>query len=126
MKLKAGDLIIAGLVLALALFIALSFTEGRADSLTAVVLQNGGVVRRITLSELNQTIEFNLGGEHDNRIRAERGKIRFIESSCPDLICVQTGWLTKPGQVAACLPNGTLIKLEGSAKDNNEVDIYLR
>lgn len=126
MKLKIGDYIITGIVLVSAFVIALSFTERRSDMLIAVVLQDGRIVQQINLSEIDQPLEFSLDDEYHNLVRVERGKIRFVETTCPDHTCVRTGWLTKPGQVAACLPNGTLIKIEGSIRDNNEVDIYLR
>lgn len=123
MKLKIGDFVITGIVLAAALFIALTFTGKANDSMIAVVTKDGEVIKRITLSELSQPLEFEVTGKYHNFIRAERGRIRFAEADCPDDVCVQTGWLTKPGQVAACLPNGVLIKLEGST---GEVDTYLR
>lgn len=122
MKLKIGDFVITGIVLAAALFIALSFTGEAKGSLIAVVTKDGQVIKRINLSELGQPIEFEVSGKYHNRIRAERGRIHFVEADCPDDICVQTGWLGKAGQVAACLPNGVLIKLEGSAGD---IDTYL-
>ncbi|NTV90004.1 MAG: NusG domain II-containing protein, partial [Clostridiales bacterium] len=41
-------------------------------------------------------------------------------STCRDRICVGTGWLTKPGQSAVCLPNRVVVKIIGS---NQEYDI---
>lgn len=123
MKLKIGDFVITGLVLLIAFLTVFSLTVRGTNNLTAVITQNGQVIKEINLSELSSPLEFAIDGKYHNSIRAEQGKIRFVESSCPDDICVQTGWLTKPGQVATCLPNGVLIKIEGS---NAEVDIYLR
>lgn len=125
MKLKIGDFVIIGLVLIVASFFALSFTGNRANKYQAVILQDGRVVKRITLSQLNQPVEFNIAGKYNNLIRAEGGRIRFVEANCPDQTCVRTGWLTKPGQVGACLPNGVLIKIESSKPENEEIDIYL-
>jgi hypothetical protein len=39
------------------------------------------------------------------------GSIRFIQSDCPDKICVRTGRLYLAGQSAACLPNGIIVKI---------------
>lgn len=41
----------------------------------------------------------------------EDGSICFEESDCPDKICIKTGKISKPGQFAACLPNGLLLKI---------------
>lgn len=122
MKLKIGDFVITGIVLVVALFISLSFTGEAKGQMTAVVTKDGQIIKRISISELSEPLEFAVDGNYHNQIRVERGKIRFSDANCPDYICVKTGWLTKPGQVSACLPNGVLIKLEGST---GEVDTYL-
>ena len=45
-------------------------------------------------------------------IRVSNGRIRFEQSGCPDQICVNTGWLSKNGQSAACLPAGIAVRVE--------------
>lgn len=35
--------------------------------------------------------------------------IRFLESNCPDKICVHTGFLKNDLDVASCLPNRTIL-----------------
>lgn len=35
------------------------------------------------------------------------GRIRFIDVTCPDHLCEQTGWCQNPGDRAVCLPNRT-------------------
>lgn len=42
-------------------------------------------------------------------IRLENGRACFLYSDCPDKICINTGWLEKNGDYAACLPNGIAI-----------------
>ena len=57
----------------------------------------------------------------DKTVSLENGVvIRFdgmnacIESSdCPDHTCVNNGWLTQSGQSSICLPNRTVLKLDG-------------
>ena len=39
------------------------------------------------------------------------GSISFIESDCPDKICVNSGRLKTPGETAACIPNLLLVKI---------------
>jgi len=125
MKLKLGDFVITGIILAAALGIAFMAAGADHSSYTAVIIQNGQVIKKITLSELNQPLEYIISGKYENKIRAERGRICFEHADCPDQVCVQTGWLTKSGQVAACLPNGVLIKIESTRDAGDEVDIYL-
>jgi hypothetical protein len=54
-----------------------------------------------------------VGGKYKETILVEKGRIRFEEANCPDLVCVRTGWLSRQGDIAVCLPNRTIIKIEG-------------
>ena len=57
-------------------------------------------------------------------LRVEGGRIRFEESGCPDKVCVHTGWLSRSGQTAACLPAGVILRIEGGADAGTDgVDI---
>jgi len=50
------------------------------------------------------------------------GSIEFVESDCPDKICVKSGKLNSVGESAACLPNGIVVKIV-SKKGNNDNDV---
>ena len=51
-------------------------------------------------------------------IEAADGRIRFYSSGCPDQICVHSGWLSREGQSAACIPAGIALKItDGSGGD---------
>ena len=39
--------------------------------------------------------------------------IRFISSPCPDKLCVKHGWVNDEMDLAACLPNGLVVTVEG-------------
>lgn len=39
------------------------------------------------------------------------GSIAFDHSDCPDQICVKTGKLRRPGQIAACLVNDVYVRI---------------
>lgn len=60
----------------------------------------------------------NISGVHKATIVAEKNRICFLESDCPDKICVKTGWLSQPGEIAVCLPNKIIIKLEQDKNQN--------
>lgn len=48
-------------------------------------------------------------------IEINNRRARFVTSDCPDKVCVNTGWLTSPGQSAVCLPNRLSITIEGES-----------
>lgn len=50
-------------------------------------------------------------------LQVKDGRVRFLQSGCPDKVCVHTGWLSQAGQTAACLPAGILLRVEGVEED---------
>ena len=66
-----------------------------------------------------QTIDLTRAKDQEFSIREETGRpitfqikdhaIRFLESDCPDQICVNTGFIQNDLEVACCLPNQTLL-----------------
>ena len=42
------------------------------------------------------------------------GGVAVTHSDCPDQICVAAGRLSKPGDFAACVPNGVTVRITGS------------
>jgi len=39
------------------------------------------------------------------------GNICFENSNCPDKVCINTGYINKIGESAACLPNDIILKI---------------
>ncbi len=52
------------------------------------------------------------------------GKIRFLSSDCKDKICVKTGFIERPNEVAVCLPKKLVLKI--TEKGSDEIDVVLR
>lgn len=47
------------------------------------------------------------------------GKVGFTESNCPQKVCINTGFIGKPGEFAVCLPAGVFVRIKGrSEKDD--------
>lgn len=123
MKLKTGDFFLTGIILAAAFMTGSFFLTGEADAATAVVIKDGEVIKRIDLENIDKPFSFEINDEYYDQIVAEKGRIRFKEADCPDRVCVNTGWISRPGQIAVCLPNGIIVKIEGS---DHEIDTILR
>jgi hypothetical protein len=76
------------------------------------VRSGDAVVGRYALDEDRDiTVHGRLG---DARLRIEAGRVRFVDSPCPNKICVHAGWLDRDGDAAACVPNGVSIRLGGA------------
>ena len=108
------------LLLAAALLLGMRFLA--APGARAVVVTPQGE----TILPLSQNGTFAFEGRDGLSVtlRVEDGRIRFEESGCPDKVCVHTGWLSRSGQTAACLPAGVILRVEGDTGDEDaDVDI---
>lgn len=119
--LRIGDFIIITLVLLLAGVVAAPFVLAPSNALYCEIHRDGALVQRIRLAE-GYTNVIRVEGEHGyDLVQIDSKRVAIIDADCPDQVCVQTGWLTRAGQSAVCLPNRVIVKLTGTA-DTNEVD----
>ncbi len=47
-------------------------------------------------------------------VTVKDGRACVLCADCPDQVCVATGWLSKHGQTAACVPAGIVLTIEAS------------
>lgn len=77
----------------------------------AVISLRGKEVNRINLNKKVQRFRVN-----GCLIEIAEGKVRVASSTCPNKICVSTGWINKPSQVIVCAPQRVVVKIEGSSQ----------
>lgn len=122
MKIRWGDLLIFIIIAIIIVGMFISGTKVDADIIRiAEIYLNNEIVYEINLSEIVEETRYPLL-DGDVIIIAKKDMIRFETSDCPDLVCVNTGWISKPGQIAVCLPNRILIKISG---ESSEVDVVI-
>ncbi|HHU90649.1 MAG TPA: NusG domain II-containing protein [Clostridiaceae bacterium] len=122
LKLRYGDYIVFFVIVLVAVLFGVSFFENHTDEKIAVISQNNIVIDRIELNKISEPYLIDYSGNYPGTIEVNNGRIRFLHADCPDQVCVNTGWIDKPGQIAVCLPAGIIIKIEGSQTD---VDIIV-
>ena len=112
------------IILALAVVIAAAgfwiFTElMKDDGAFAVVTVNGTVSARYPLdTDAEIRLESENGGY--NILVIKDGKADVTEASCPDHVCVDQRAVGRTGEAITCLPNKTVITVEGPSE--SEVD----
>lgn len=119
--LKKGDifLIAAVLLVAAMAFGYVKLSNAGAGKKEVVISRDGKIIRRVDLDSVREAEEITIEGEYTNKLLIEKGRIRFHDSDCPNKDCVKTGWISNKGSVAVCLPNKTMIKIEGA---DGEID----
>ena len=111
------DILLILIIILLAVFFIISFsgTSGK----TAVITVDGAEVRRINLDSAdNETL--TLDTNPVVTLHISEGTIRFTNSQCPSKTWQHRGELKNPGDVAACVPAGTIVTVQGA--DSSEID----
>lgn len=125
LKPKLGDFFIILVIAAAAVILLVSLGQEDSEEKIALIIQDGVVVKQIRLDTLDHTETLEYSGEYPGVIEAQNGRIRFREATCPDKVCVGTGWISRNGQIAVCLPDKILIKITGTDADGDDIDIRL-
>lgn len=101
----------------IAIFIMMNYKT--PDHQIATIKLDGEVIREIDLSKVSDPETFSVENKHGgtNTIHVEHGKIRFLEASCPDQLCVQQGYISNSLLPAVCLPNGVVIEIEAANEE---------
>lgn len=121
---KRWDIIIT-LVLVLLSFLPIAiFSNQQAEKTNAiqsnnavnvaVISVNNQEVRRITLTGNKGTDVFDVfssDGDY-NTVEVKDEHIRIKGANCADQVCVQFGFLSRPGETAVCLPHQFIIEIE--------------
>ncbi|NOX07910.1 MAG: NusG domain II-containing protein [Gammaproteobacteria bacterium] len=116
---KTADYLI--LIFALALIYTLFYRFwGSGENGQYVIIQTADEKRQYSLQH-DQDIYVTgpLGGSH---LQIKSGRVRFVESPCPNKVCIRHGWLERQGAVSACVPNQVMINITG---DNQEYDAII-
>ncbi len=117
-----GDLVVAAVVLIVAVVLgALVFWPRQAGQ--SAVLQTPAGEQRLPLSE---DARYEAAGNEGMVLTIEvaDGRVRVLSSDCPDQVCVHTGWLSRDGDTAACVPAGVSVRVEGG--EESPVDAVAR
>ncbi len=127
-KMIVLSLTILAILLAAAAALWLQVRSGPEDGLetagtkTALLYQNGQLLRRIPLTkdaDNTFTIESDEGGS--NTIQVAHGKIGIIDADCPDKLCVKMGMVSSAAYPISCLPHRLVIQIEDD-KEETPVD----
>jgi len=86
----------------------------------AMIYQDGTLLETINLNSVTKGYTLRVDSDHGayNIIDIQPGKIGIIEASCPDQICVHTGYISSSVSPITCLPNHLIIQIQGSYDKN--------
>ena len=124
------DFILIGLALLLSFSppLVTAFIYNQANNeesqLVAIVKIKGQQVDELPLDVgLEKEITYYPNEGQYNIVEVRGSAIRVKEDNSPDQIAVNTGWISKPGQILVCLPHQLVIEIQEKgqpSKDSEE------
>ncbi len=111
-RMRHGDWVAAVAVGVLALLSAAFFWHGQAPAAQLEIHCADNTVAVYSLSQVRSVAVTGQNGV-ELTVDIENGRARVRESTCPDQVCVNSGWLSRSGQTAACVPAGVYICVTG-------------
>ena len=114
-KIRNDIILITSILIIIAIFFLVLFLNQKSDNLVCQIYKNDELVNEVRL-------------DHDEQIKIEttdgyvlinitKDYVEFLESTCPDKVCVHQGKINKSGQTITCLPNKIYVKLVGKGAD---------
>jgi hypothetical protein len=89
--------------------------SGGGPAEAVLITAPGQPPRRLALdADASLAVAGRLG---NSRVEIRDGRVRFVDSPCVGRQCVHFGWLSKSGQLAACLPNGVVVEVVGGERE---------
>lgn len=120
-KIRTQDVVLGAALISLSFYCA-PFSSGKtgAGAERAVVYHDGKILTELPLDK-RATASFSLdSGKISVETEPGRG-VHILESYCPAKVCVHAGWILRPGETIACLPNKLLVEIEGENAEYHAV-----
>lgn len=120
-ELRPGDAVIFAVIISIACGIWVRMAWMQSDQTYGEIWVDGEQYRQMRLTDdTSETLVLD-GRDSTVTIEIDGKQIRFVESECFDHTCEKTGWISRVGQTAVCLPNRVMIKITGTADSGVDV-----
>ena len=105
------------LICLICFIIMILFTNSHSEDLTAEIYYQNELIDKITLNNNELSSKTYTFEEDKIIIEYKNNAIRVKEASCPNQVCVNTGWTTNINKPIICMEIGFKIILRDSLSD---------
>jgi len=53
------------------------------------------------------------GAKGELTVEVREGRVAVVRADCPNQVCVRTGWRSHEGDAIVCVPNKTIVRIQG-------------
>lgn len=110
--LRRGDAVVIGVVLTITLLSGIAIWCHRAPAARVSIQYPDGSSALFSLDE-DRLIEIEGNQDITLTVEIADGRARVKRSDCPDQVCVHSGWLSRNGQAAVCVPAEVCVQIVG-------------
>lgn len=116
---KRKDFILIGLVLiVIVVSFGVNFIMNNKDSDYIEIYVDNKLYKTYSIYDED---EFRINTKDGyNIVKIHNHGVEITEASCPDKVCVKSGFITKSSESIVCLPNKVNIKIKTHNKDKQE------
>ena len=107
------DIALILVILAIGAVVLLVSHNDREQGAYVIVTVQNREVARYSMA-INGIYDINENNGNTNRIEIKDGRVRMIEASCPNHLCIHQGWIRFEGQSIVCLPNKVTVTVCGT------------
>ena len=122
---KTDIAIICGILLLAAALYFVYLQSAKDKDVEARIYFENQLVKVVSLTD-GTNYDFSVTGHEDVvfHVYAD-GSVAFVDSDCPDKVCINAGKQKLSGQSSACLPNGLVLRIAplGDSRDDPDVVI---
>ena len=101
-------------VLAVGATILLVTHNDREQGAYVVVMVQNKEIARYSMTN-NGVYDIYDNNGNTNKIEIRDGRVRMLEASCPNHLCIRQGWIRFEGQSIVCLPNKVTVTVRGAS-----------
>ncbi len=123
---KKMDIIIIAFLLVISFVPAAVFGvlyNRNSDSIYAEITISGELYKTVPLASHKGEDSFVISNKYgENTIEVKEHAIGITHADCTDELCVQTGFIAKPGETIICLPHQLMIEIKGTTDNSSIID----
>jgi hypothetical protein len=122
---KTDIAIICGILLLAAALYFVYLQSAKDKDVEARIYFENQLVKVVSLTD-GTDYDFSVTGHEDVifHVYAD-GSIAFVDSDCPDKVCINAGKQKLSGQSSACLPNGLVLRIAPLGDGSGDPDVVI-